>query len=110
MNKPTYEELAAQVEVLNGYVTHLIERVGAGATLTDVTEMLEIWVGLPEQTPSTCLAQVKAEAFNEGGSAQKAFWEGFERGVINGAANIRGHWNEYTSRIPEATKQQGGTE
>jgi hypothetical protein len=39
--------------------------------------------------------ELATKAYEEGGSAQKAFWEGFERGAIKGAANIRQHWNEY---------------
>ena len=47
------------------------------------------------KTPAQCLAEVKAQAYEEGGAAQKAFWDGFERGAIKGAENIRRHWNEY---------------
>lgn len=54
---------------------------------------------LINQTPTQALADLKAEvareAYEDGGSAQKAFWDGFERGAISGAANIRQHWNEY---------------
>jgi len=47
-------------------------------------------------------AQWQAEQYSDGMPAQKAFWEGFERGVMNGAVNIRAHWNEYKQRVQEA--------
>lgn len=34
-------------------------------------------------------------AFSEGGSAQKAFWDGFERGTMEPGGNIRANWNQY---------------
>lgn len=46
------------------------------------------------QSPKTSLAE---HDYRDGGAAQKAFWEGFESGAINGAVNIRSRWEEYKS-------------
>jgi len=50
-------------------------------------------------------AQLQEVQYNDGMPAQKAFWEGFERGVMNGAVNIRAHWNEYKQRVQEAVDE-----
>lgn len=81
------DEFAAQVERLTRIT---FDVVCASAILG---------VPIHEEEIHKCLAardsEIKAQAFEDGGSAQKAFWDGFERGAINGAANIRTHWNEY---------------
>lgn len=42
-------------------------------------------------------AQWQADQYADGMPAQKAFWEGFERGAIKGQVNIRSHWEEWKS-------------
>lgn len=41
------------------------------------------------------LAKERLAAFDEGGSVQKAFWDGFERGTMDPGGNIRANWNQY---------------
>ena len=41
------------------------------------------------------LAKERLSAYEEGGSAQKAFWDGFERGTMEPGGNIRANWNQY---------------
>lgn len=98
------DALVAQIEQLRLKAKKLIfqaERalecdIGNYHTLKGTAYALDNWL---DSTPAQCLAErdseVAASAFADGGSAQKAFWDGFERGAINGAANIRQHWNEY---------------
>lgn len=45
------------------------------------------------------LAKERLSAYEEGGSAQKAFWDGFERGAISENRNIRSHWNRYLDSV-----------
>lgn len=39
------------------------------------------------------LTKERLSAYEEGGSAQKAFWDGFERALMSENKNIRAHWN-----------------
>lgn len=57
---------------------------------------------IPDTTLAALKAQWQAEQYSDGMPAQKAFWEGFERGVMNGPVNIRAHWNEYKRRVQGA--------
>lgn len=80
-----HDALAAQVEVLR----EAWEAVKA----TDWNKPLDEAFAA---TPAACLAQARAEEFADGGLAQKAFWEGFERGTVSHNKNIRSHWEEWS--------------
>lgn len=92
-DKPTYKELDVQVQQLRAHNEMLMQ--ASWEMKEGVPDAFYKIKNIRNTTPAQCLAEVKAQAFEDGGSAQKAFWDGFERGAINGAANIRAHWNEY---------------
>ena len=97
------EQLKAQVDRIKTEINAIINDsqgvagyyLHGDVALWDEFGLLDIL----QETPAQCLAEhdaeVAAKAYHDGGSAQKAFWNGFERGVINGPDNIRQHWNEY---------------
>ncbi len=69
MEKPTYEELAAQAEVLRQAFSELV-----GNTNTEANEFNQVIISRIdfdavhncfEQAPSACLAQIKAKAIRE---------------------------------------------
>ncbi|PHS64374.1 MAG: hypothetical protein COB09_08345 [Thalassobium sp.] len=91
------DEMAARVERFREIV---VSYYTTGVCVSDVKNILA------ETPPPAALEALKsqwqADQYNDGMPAQKAFWEGFERGVMNGAVNIRAHWNEYKQRVQEA--------
>jgi hypothetical protein len=75
MNKPTYEELAAQVEVLRGalepFASTGLPSCVSREDYSVMQERVKDWFGAAQfkkaievynQTPAACLAQVKADA------------------------------------------------
>jgi hypothetical protein len=62
MSKPTYEELAAQVEVLRTQITKAREYL-SHVDVNSAGVMLDVAL---ESTPAACLAQVRADAGRAG--------------------------------------------
>jgi hypothetical protein len=72
MNKPTYEELAAQVEVLRnhlgdarqtvGFLSHHLRGKLSDTALIELAGRADYWAGVLKDSPAACLAQVKADA------------------------------------------------
>jgi hypothetical protein len=58
MNKSTYEELAAQVEVLRIAALNAVQSMSGGKAKADLRDTYDA-------TPAACLAQVKADAVND---------------------------------------------
>lgn len=116
MTKPTYEELQAQVERLRDEITaimadscgvagyHYNGEIARWGEFSDLEEMLS---ETPTQSLAALKAQWQAEAdqYEDGMPAQKAFWEGFERGSVGcNNLNIRAHWREYVGFKTGANK------
>ena len=103
------DALAAQVEVLSTWLKVCASLVNQDAG-TAVDWLIENHVDMEraaETTPSACLAHVRAEEFADGGLAQKAFWEGFERGTFSHNKNIRAHWSEWSEfKMAERIRQE----
>jgi len=59
MNKPTYEELQAKVEVLRIAALNAVQSMSGGKAKADLRDTYDA-------TPAACLAQVKAEYFEKG--------------------------------------------
>jgi len=93
----TYEEALQEIDSLRIGVQRGIE---AAEQVEQLQKLMTVW-----HDPAERDAEVADRAFSDGGSAQKAFWDGFERGAINGAANIRQHWNEYL-QLRQVAKEQ----
>jgi hypothetical protein len=70
----------------------------AKTTLAAITALLNpngyTGLSLPELIEYR-MAKERLSAYDEGGSAQKAFWDGFERGTMEPGGNIRANWNQY---------------
>lgn len=96
------DQLKAQVEQLENQNTVLKDKYGEPESYKAVVYDIDcadekIKQALIRQgwVPPEQITEIKAQAYEDGGSAQKAFWDGFERGAISGSANIRAHWDEY---------------
>lgn len=106
-------ELTAQVERLRGMLQDKAAKPvccgnGSGDPQSgfsccgcpDFTLPEDVVAVLSEQPPATLAAlkaQWQADQYADGMPAQKAFWEGFERGAVKGPVNIRSHWEEWKS-------------
>jgi len=86
---PDYDQLANELQ-------------SAKTTLAAITALLNpngyTGLSLPELIEYR-LTKERLSAYDEGGSAQKAFWDGFERGTLSESGNIRAHWNQYLKSV-----------
>jgi len=86
---PDYDQLANELQ-------------STKTTLAAITALLNpngyTGLSLPELIEYR-LAKERLAAYDEGGSAQKAFWDGFERGTMDPGGNIRANWNQYLNCI-----------
>jgi uncharacterized protein YhaN len=85
-------ELAAQVEALRGHLAQFPKT----ETLEEAVAWEDKAKSLTKATLPQCPLEVKSDDFSDGCLAQKAFWEGFERGTISHNKNIRSHWSEWS--------------
>lgn len=102
MSKPTYDELQAQVEVLQSWLRQAAELVNLdGGTAIDwLIDNHQAMLSATKEIPSACLAQVRAEAGRAG------FVAGYEAGHTYRFANIGDDLaDEYADQV-----RQGGVE
>ena len=66
MNKTTYDELQAQVEVLQDAAIKICLRLDSdGVSTYGIADDVEALQEVVNKTPAACLAQVKADAVND---------------------------------------------
>jgi hypothetical protein len=105
MNKPTYEELAAQVEVLKYHINRVIQasacNTGNEPSLSCFHRALDEAHDAFRATPAACLAQVKADAGRAG------FIEGAvcaRHPIKPNAVEIKQSADQYAERILKDAK------
>lgn len=106
------DEALAYAERLQPVIKNAARLMRSTGNMSGWHEKADKAESMLSEQPSTALAVLKAqwqvEQYGDGKPAQKAFWDGFERGAINGAANIRQHWNEYCANIQRAQEAGDG--
>ncbi len=109
--KPTYEELQAQVEVLQDAAIKICLRLDAdGVSTYGIADDVESLQEVVNKTPATCLAQVKAEAGRAG------FIAGYHKmhiefvGSIAPAGSAEHAADQYAERIKQGDKPWNHTQ
>lgn len=101
-DKEAVAKLLAERAALSAHIAIIQDAwLSAGGwpdTFDEKQRLSDAIYGTPEYRKQV-MSEIIADALSDGSLAQKAFWEGFERGTLSDCKNIRAHWNEYIAKV-----------